>query len=215
MIKHNDDDDFDENGVLRDGHSVRVPMMMRDGMTPLQRAVAQHSLAMRLHDGRGGPIGHKPGFVYSTDASLNDAKERAYAAYDAELRDAYKHPQGWRGDIDANDEAHVLEISRRLVASPPTPAIRSQSSAFARDRKTSGFERLGGGRTRVRTWDPLIKSHQITLIYQAHFDISSVRSGIEPERKLENVETRIEQRSITNSRCHPCPTRCRTLSGPP
>ena len=40
--------------------------------------------------------------------------------------------------------------------------------------------------------DPLIKSHQITLIYQAHFDISSVRSGIEPERKLENVETKIE-----------------------
>ena len=28
----------------------------------------------RLHDGRGGPVGHKPGFVYSTDASLNDAK---------------------------------------------------------------------------------------------------------------------------------------------
>jgi len=39
--------------------------------------------------------------------------------------------------------------------------------------------------------DPLIKSHQITLINQAHFDISSVRSGIEPERELENVETRI------------------------
>ena len=40
--------------------------------------------------------------------------------------------------------------------------------------------------------DPLIKSQQIALIYQAHFDISSVRSGIEPERKLENVETRTE-----------------------
>src|ERR1035437_3867824 len=60
-----------------------------------------------------------------------------------------------------------------------------------------------GGRTRARTWDPLIKSHQILLIYQAHFDISSVRSGIEPERKLENVETKIEWRSINNSRRHP------------
>jgi hypothetical protein len=38
--------------------------------------------------------------------------------------------------------------------------------------------------------DPLIKSQHITLIYQAHFDISSVRSGIEAERKLENVETK-------------------------
>ena len=50
---------------------------------------------------------------------------------------------------------------------------------------------IDGKRTRTRTWDPLIKSHQITLD-QTHFDISSVRSGIELERKLENVETRTE-----------------------
>jgi hypothetical protein len=36
--------------------------------------------------------------------------------------------------------------------------------------------------------DPLIKSQLILLIYQAHFDISSIRSGIEPERKPEIVE---------------------------
>src|ERR1035437_1139922 len=53
------------------------------------------------------------------------------------------------------------------------------------------FNELFGGRTRARTWDPLIKSHQITLIYQAHFDISSVRSRIEPEGQSENVETKI------------------------
>ena len=45
--------------------------------------------------------------------------------------------------------------------------------------------------------DPLIKSQQITLIYQAYFDISSVRSGIEPERKLENVETRTGRRATS------------------
>jgi hypothetical protein len=33
-------------------------------------------------------------------------------------------------------------------------------------------------RTRARTWDPLIKRHQIALIYQAYFDISFVRSGL-------------------------------------
>jgi hypothetical protein len=53
------------------------------------------------------------------------------------------------------------------------------------------FNELIGGRTRTRTLDPLIKSHQIALIYQAHFDISSVRLEIEPERELENVETSI------------------------
>ena len=96
---------LDEDGILRDGFSVTVPMTMRDsGMTPLQRSIAQS--AAQLHDGRGGAVGHRPGYVVSTDASLNDAKERAYATYDAELRDAYKHPQGCRGDIDASDEAH-------------------------------------------------------------------------------------------------------------
>src|SRR3954466_9807086 len=55
---------------------------------------------------------------------------------------------------------------------------------------------MSGGRTRIRTLDPLIKSQQITHIYQAHFDISSVRSGIEPKRKSENVETRFKGKHL-------------------
>ena len=62
-----------------------------------------------------------------------------------------------------------------------------------------------GGRNRARTCDPLIKSQQITLIYQAPFRHSTVRSGIEPERKLENVETRMECR-VSNNRKLPYPT---------
>jgi len=92
---HNDDDDdnspIDRHGVLKDGARVRVPLYLMDAT---QRAVAAN--AAHLHDGRGGLVGHKPSFVYSTDASLNDAKERAYAAYDAEQADAYKHLQGGR-----------------------------------------------------------------------------------------------------------------------
>jgi hypothetical protein len=100
------DEALDEDGILRDGFSVTVPMTMRDGgMTPLQRSVARHSFAMRLHDGSGGPVGHKPGFVYSTDASLNDAREAAYRTYDAEQRDAYKHTQSSRSGLDVGDEA--------------------------------------------------------------------------------------------------------------
>jgi hypothetical protein len=100
MRRHHDDDD-----MLRDGDIGRVPLMLRDTMTPLQRAVAQRSLATQLHDGNGGAVGHKPSFVYSTDASLNNAKEQAYRLYDEEVAAAYKHPKGWRGDLDANDEA--------------------------------------------------------------------------------------------------------------
>jgi len=64
---------------------------------------------------------------------------------------------------------------------------------------------INGGRTRTRTLDPLIKSHQMALIYQAHFDISSVRSGIEPEGKLENVETRFNVFKATENQHNRCP----------
>ena len=78
----------------------------------------------------------------------------------------------------------------------------------------SDFGRMNGGRTRARTWDPLIKSQLRTHIYQAHFDIFSVRSGIEPERKLENVEMETELYSVTNNRSLPCPISRWALRGP-
>jgi hypothetical protein len=56
--------------------------------------------------------------------------------------------------------------------------------------KSNVLNGLIGRRSRARTCDPLIKSHQVALINQPYFDISSFRSGIEPEGKLENVETR-------------------------
>ena len=40
-----DDEALDQNGTLRDGFSLRVPLTMADSMTPLQRAVAADSAA--------------------------------------------------------------------------------------------------------------------------------------------------------------------------
>ncbi len=59
----------------------------------------------------------------------------------------------------------------------------------------------GYARWSTRTLDPPIKSQQITLIYQADFDISSVRSRIEPERKLENVETKPSGPAVAVAHC--------------
>jgi hypothetical protein len=56
---------------------------------------------------------------------------------------------------------------------------------------------MSGGRSRDRTYDPLIKSHQKPLICQVHFDIFTVRSGIEPEGKLENIETKTDAIAAT------------------
>jgi hypothetical protein len=54
MARHDDDDDaFDERGVLKDGRSTRVRLMMRDGdgLTELQRAVLADSEARRAARG--------------------------------------------------------------------------------------------------------------------------------------------------------------------
>ena len=62
-----DDDAFDERGVLRDGKRWTVPMSFMDSM---QRSVAQHfaKVTMQdhrldLHDGHGGLVGFRPGWA--------------------------------------------------------------------------------------------------------------------------------------------------------
>lgn len=84
-----DDDDFETviiDGqsvkVLKDGHSFRVPMTMADARSP----------SPHLHDGRGGPVGHRPGFAFTIDSAISDAKRRLYDEYDAEISQAYTSP---------------------------------------------------------------------------------------------------------------------------
>ena len=46
-----EDDALEENGLLRDGHKIRVPLTMRDAMTPLQPEIATQRA--RITDGNG------------------------------------------------------------------------------------------------------------------------------------------------------------------
>jgi hypothetical protein len=69
--EYDDDDNLDENGLLKDGRSVRVPMMMRDsddGLTDLQRSVRDHFAPVHVVDSFGddGLALHKPGARYLT-----------------------------------------------------------------------------------------------------------------------------------------------------
>jgi hypothetical protein len=77
---------LDDDGILRDGFSVTVPLTMRDSMTPLQGSIAQSTA--RLHDGHGNRdmVGHRPGFIMD--------------AHDA--RDAVKEAYRLRDEADAN-----------------------------------------------------------------------------------------------------------------
>jgi hypothetical protein len=82
----------DDDGVLRDGETFRVPMMLRDGSTvdlePWQADVI-HAHRLGLDDGLAL---HKPGPRYCTDQVDLDAKAKAYADGVREMCDAWKRP---------------------------------------------------------------------------------------------------------------------------
>ena len=80
-----DDDDnpaLDENGLLRDGHSVRVSLM---------DAMSVRDQRPLLHDGKGGVPGRRPGFAFNRDAYAKDELEVAYCEYEERLCDAWRH----------------------------------------------------------------------------------------------------------------------------
>jgi hypothetical protein len=122
--KHGDDDDaFDEHGIIKDGRSVRVPMMMRDSLTPLQRAVAAdaagrdlvrplagpsdnvietYSPAMVVDGfGNGGLALHQPGYRYlhAGHRSVDHAELVTAEAIRAQAREDYIRMtcDAWRG----------------------------------------------------------------------------------------------------------------------
>ena len=92
----------DDDDVLRDGQTMRVPLQFRDSMTELQRAIVEDAAARRVTvvDGLGRPAGHRPGACYlrtvphTVDHAVAVTREHlrveAYADSIRELCDAWK-----------------------------------------------------------------------------------------------------------------------------
>ena len=87
--RDDDDHNFDERGVLKDGRRMRVPMSAMDGQ---QQELSRH--AHHLHDGSGNYhlIHHQPGFIVS-DAVTPEERQRVSDArdeYERELTTAWQ-----------------------------------------------------------------------------------------------------------------------------
>ena len=86
-----EDDVFDENGILKDGKTYHVPMRMMDS---LQRAIHDHAqrVKVRIHD---APL-HAPGFVFVQDARIVEERRKIhdeiYDKYDETVSNAWKDP---------------------------------------------------------------------------------------------------------------------------
>jgi hypothetical protein len=113
--RHNDDDD----SILRDGERRSFPMMMRDGapnrsLSDVQRAVA---MAAQQHDASfGDAAAHRPGYRYTSNDAVYDAKRRARDAYERDMSEA------WRGN--------------QMDADTPVGAYREDPTTCAGDQST-------------------------------------------------------------------------------
>ena len=114
MRTHDQDPElYDERGLLRDGKSLRVSLMMRDSMSEMQRTIAEDKARrVQFGDGSDDFARHKPGQRFSTDRAANDASV-------AELQDAWRTP--------------VKNVSDRDVSARPAhrPAIAVSDADFA------------------------------------------------------------------------------------
>ena len=121
-----DDNDFDENGLIKDGRGVRVPLTMMDSLDPLQKALAAAAAAR--------PTPGRAGYVFDS-ADSHTTKMRAYDQAKVALGAA------WKGGLDQNDVVTYGGRQMTVDADPDTgrPVLRSMSAADGEARKQSAF----------------------------------------------------------------------------
>jgi hypothetical protein len=142
--EYDDDDNLDENGLLKDGRSVRVPMMMRDsddGLTELQRSVRDHFAPVTLVDsfGNSGLALHKPGARYliagagtgdhAKQVMADHMRREARDQHVADLQDA------WKGN-NANDrEVARVHDTGDAVRDSYLDQVHDLTTAWSRGRR--------------------------------------------------------------------------------
>ena len=121
-------DDHDPD-IVQDGETVHVPMMARDSLSPLQRAVMDGRAGHEglIHTGDG----FRPGFVMLADASARDAAENARKEMIAYVRNAWKG-QGADNDEQVDDARPMLDAAEaeRRVADARDAWITEMQNAW-------------------------------------------------------------------------------------
>jgi hypothetical protein len=124
-FKKQDEDDFDENDVLRDGGRYRVPVHLQDS---LSRAVAEHvNKSRRVTDANGddGLALCRPGFRKISGGGVDDTLARletsrdaadAYAIAEQRMVNAWKRKDAMAAEADDDDDDDdLLEAKRQGI----------------------------------------------------------------------------------------------------
>jgi hypothetical protein len=70
--------------IIADGESFTIPLTMMDSMRRM------------IHDGNGGPVGQRPGFLVRDNEADDQAVEAAYREYAATVSERWRHGPGQR-----------------------------------------------------------------------------------------------------------------------
>jgi hypothetical protein len=88
-LNDDEDDAFDEDGLLKDGHVGRVPLMMKDSWQRDMNEDFRSKNHPHVTDASGGTTGlHRPGYRVANTITRDQSH---YDDYDAELEGAWKN----------------------------------------------------------------------------------------------------------------------------
>jgi hypothetical protein len=151
-MKRVTDNDFDENGILKDGRSFRVPMFMADG-TRARPLITDAS-------GNGGFALHRPGFRVSSSDAARDAKQQAYESYTRDLENAWRAPamhdastETAEGQVegaactvrnpsypdDQGAPGHLRRVDGKLICVPDTKQ-NARADGFSTDARERAYQ---------------------------------------------------------------------------
>jgi hypothetical protein len=132
----------DDDDVLREGQTVRVPMRFRDSMTELQRSVAEDAAARSspVLDALGGTARlHQPGPRYARPAPEHSVDHAVQVTRDHMRTEAYADAvqqmcDAWRGPNVSDRECQRIHDTGNAVADAYLDQLHDLQNSWSRKR---------------------------------------------------------------------------------
>jgi hypothetical protein len=132
----------DDDDILRDGERVSVPLMLRDGLSEMQKAVAEdaatrHTLVV---DGLGGTARlHQPGPRYARPAPEHSVDHAAQLTRDHMRAEAYAAAvqqmcDAWRGPNVSERECQRIHDTGNPLADAYLDQLHDLQNSWSRRR---------------------------------------------------------------------------------
>ena len=132
----------DDDDVLREGQTVRVPMRFRDSMTELQRSVAEDAAARSspVLDALGGTARlHQPGPRYARPAPEHSVDHAVQVTRDHMRTEAYADAvqqmcDAWRGPNVSDRECQRIHDTGNPIADAYLDQLHDLQNSWSRKR---------------------------------------------------------------------------------